>query len=81
MSPPERYCIEWVSHVEHPLASCSSRLAALLRHGVCSAGRQRRHYVSDSSSLFITVTTLLYCLLMNVTYFLARFVIGRCFCI
>jgi len=81
MSPPERYCIEWVSHVERPLASCSSRLAALLRHDVCSAGHQRRHNVSDVSSLFITVTTLLYCLLMNVTYFLARFFIGRCFCI
>ena len=37
--------------------------------------------MNDDSSLFITVTNLLYCLLMNVTYFLANFVAGRCFCI
>lgn len=52
-------------------------MAALLRHGAWLVGPQQRRHVNDDSSLFITVTNLL----MNITYFLASFVAGRCFCI
>ena len=46
-------------------------------HGAWLVSSQQWRHVNDNGSL--PITNLLYCFLMNITYFFTSFVAGRCF--